>query len=87
MSWSVNAFGKSAAVKAKLTADLAKISPMNEPEETVKQNLGASLLALCDGNPGLVVSAEAHGSQWTDKGVSKNSTAGMQFEVRGDFVE
>jgi len=87
MSWSVSAFGKAAAVKAKLTTDLANISTMSEPEETVKQKLGESLLALCDGNPGLIVRAEANGSQWTDKGVSKNSNAQMKFEIIGGFLE
>ncbi len=88
MSWSVNAIGKAEAVKAKLAADLANFSHMAEPEQQAKDNIGAALLALCDGNPNLIVQVEAHGSQWTDKdGKSKNSTAGMKFEVINGFVE
>ena len=44
MSWSVGAIGKPSKVAEKLTADFARIN-CAEPEQTIKNNVAAAILA------------------------------------------
>lgn len=65
MSWSVSAFGKPAAVAAKLAADFARIPPMQEPEETGKNAAATAVAAIVPAFPdGYVVRVECNGTQY-----------------------
>jgi hypothetical protein len=66
MSWSVSAIGKPAAVAAKLAEDFARISTMQEPEQTGKIAAASAVAAIVPVFPDAhVVRVECSGSQYT----------------------
>ncbi len=70
MSWSVNAIGRAAAVREKLAADFTRIQ-CKEPEETIKNNIAASIdLALAAYPIDAGVRVEANGTQYCPDGVN-----------------
>ncbi len=91
MSWSVSAFGKAPAVATKLAADFARIK-CTEPEETIKNSVAAAFAAgLAAMPPGLVVTAEASGSQYAPDSSKKPAEFSNQLTVKlqphGAFLE
>lgn len=63
MSWSVQAHGKAAAVASRVAIGIAQ-SKCSEPEETIKNEIGATLAkALAAFPPGMAVKVSASGSQ------------------------
>lgn len=63
MSWSINAVGRAGAVAGKVASEIVKIK-CSEPEETIKNAVGAILATALSAYPeGYAVSVEANGSQ------------------------
>lgn len=91
MSWSVSALGKPAAVAAKLELDFKRISKMEEPEQSVKDNAAASVAAtLAAYPPNMLVRVEASGSQYSPSGaaaVERISTHSLKIENLGPIIE
>ena len=91
MSWSVSAVGKAPAVRKKIADDVAKMSPCSEPEETVKQNLVASIgAALATFPPNTAVRVEASGSQYAPDSKAPTellNTVSLKIEPIGGFIE
>jgi hypothetical protein len=68
MSWSVSATGKAPAVASKIAAEISR-SKCIEPEEGVKQAVGAALAAaLAAQDPEQTVKVSASGHQGGDAG-------------------
>ena len=93
MSWSVNAIGKPPAVAAKIAADLNQYKCI-EPEETVKQAVGAAIAAaLAAQSPIGVVRVVGGGNQYTEYGpdgktvLSIRNTLDIKVEPLYGFVE
>jgi hypothetical protein len=91
MSWSVSAFGKPAAVAAKLATDFSK-NPCSEPEETIRQAV-ATIVAtsLAAFPPNYVVRVEASGSQscpdFSKAPNEKTNQLKVQIEPLWGFIE
>ncbi len=92
MSWSVSGIGKPAALAAKLADDLARIPPMQEPEESGKK---AAVLAIVNIVPAFppssLVRVEAYGSQYTPDSAKapdvKINSLMIKIESLGSIVE
>ena len=90
MSWSVSAMGKPAAVAAKLAADFARMQPMAEPEESVKNNAAASIASALAAYPSnFLVRVEANGSQYRPNNDAAEcvNTHTLKIESLGTLVE
>lgn len=90
MSWSIQAIGKPAAVRAKLAVEFAK-NPCVQPEESMRQNVAIALdIALAVYPPNTVVNVAASGSQhWPDshKPAEFQNTLNVKLEPVYGFVE
>lgn len=91
MSWSVSAFGKAPAVAAKLAEQFARIK-CTEPEETIKNSVAAAFASgLGAMPPGMVVTAEANGSQYApDSSKAPNEFSNsltVKLQPHGAFLE
>lgn len=89
MSWSVSAIGKPAAVAAKVKADLAVIR-CQEPEETIKNHVGAAIEAGLAAFPAnYAVRVEANGSQYApdyQKPAEVQNQLSVKIEPLGVFL-
>lgn len=80
MSWSVAAIGKPAKVAESVAKQVAA-AKCPEPEETIKNTLGAAIAtALAAFPPGMAVKVEANGSQYVPD-ASKPAEAQNTFSV------
>jgi hypothetical protein len=87
MSWSIAAVGRPAAVAAKVAEDIAKIK-CSEPEESIKNRIGAAIVAACEAMPSAsAVRVEANGSQYVPQGDGVMNSAYMKIEPLYGFVE
>lgn len=87
MSWGINAVGKPAAVAAACQAQAAS-SSCAEPEETVKNQIVAAIVAACGGfNDKTAVRVVAHGSMSTSNGTPDYNSASLTIEPLYGFVE
>ena len=67
MSWSFSAIGKSEAVGRKAADELLHPKyPCGEPEESIRQAIGAAIKAACDATPELGLRVDANNSQSTE---------------------
>lgn len=86
MSWSVSQIGKAFAVAERVAAEIARIKCI-EPEETVKNHVGAAIAAALAAYPAdFVVEVEASGSQYSPSGHPVNSLSVKVRPIHG-FVE
>lgn len=87
MSWSLSAVGKSRAVADRVAKSIAD-SKCSEPEETIKNAVGAALATALAAFPeGMAVKVVASGSQSSDgKGNATNSLQVVLEPLYG-FVE
>lgn len=83
MSWSVSATGKSAVVKEKIEAEIARVCEhLAEPERSIAAAAGTTISASLDGQiPGGVVKVNASGSQ------SSHTTDGQQVVTNSLKIE
>jgi hypothetical protein len=70
MSWSVSASGKSDEVAKAIESQFASMSPLSEPEESIKHAFKAAILLALDGNiPAADRTVSAWGSQSVKHGI------------------
>lgn len=87
MSWSFHAIGKPAAVAAKAAEQLSAMK-CSEPEETIKNNVAASIVAMCEAMPtNSVVRVEANGSQHSSDGNGVIGSVAFKIDPVYGFVE
>jgi hypothetical protein len=87
MSWSISKIGFAGVVAAKVAEDVRRIK-CAEPEESIKNSVGAALVAALEAYPGdFAVRVEATGSQSTSmEGFTVNNLS-VKIEPLYGFVK
>lgn len=81
MSWSINAVGSAEKVRAAVAAQVASIK-CSEPEESIKNGVGAAIDAALAAMPGdTAVNVQASGSQTTQGGTNEPQRAVNSLHV------